>query len=191
MRRRILKKCRMARLRKSHVQSRCRQRGLRREEIAWLWDLCGQRRLLSDVGAATIPPKDGAKVSMPGFNDSRWLVATVPGTVLTTMVDRGIYPARLRHEQPAPFGVAQQANLFVIAAGSADDPRHRTGDHLHFAGINYAAEVWVNGQRLGQIRGAFRRGDFNVTHLLRPNATNALCRSYRTSPSSGIPQGRC
>ncbi len=143
-----------------------------------------------DVGAATIPPKDGAKVSMPGFNDSRWLVATVPGTVLTTMVDRGIYP-------DPDFGMN---NLAIPESLNKHDYWYRVefptpttrgiGRRLtlHFAGINYAAEVWVNGQRLGQIRGAFRRGDFNVTHLLRPNATNALAVRIAPPPHPGIPQ---
>jgi beta-galactosidase/beta-glucuronidase len=36
---------------------------------------------------------------------------------------------------------------------------------LNFDGINYTAEVWVNGHKLGDIRGAFVRGIFNVTPL--------------------------
>src|SRR5450755_1994965 len=35
---------------------------------------------------------DGAIVSQAGFDTKEWWPATVPGTVLTTMVDRGVYP---------------------------------------------------------------------------------------------------
>jgi hypothetical protein len=154
------------------------------------WEIAANWRLLSNVGPTTIPPQAGAQVSMPGFNDSAWLVATVPGTVLTTMIDRGIYPDpdfglnnlaipeslnkhdywyRVEFPTPKPDGIG----------------RRRT---LHFAGINYAAEVWLNGQRLGQIRGAFRRGDFDVTHVLRPNAVNALAVRVSPPPHPGIPQ---
>ena len=35
---------------------------------------------------------DGAAISQAAFNDRDWMSATVPGTVLTTMIDRGIYP---------------------------------------------------------------------------------------------------
>ena len=154
------------------------------------WDIAANWRLLSNTGAATIPAKGGAQVSMPGFNDSAWLVATVPGTVLTTMVDRGIYP-------DPDFGLN---NLAIPESLNKHDywyrvefptpktkgiGRRRT---LKFAGINYAAEVWLNGQRLGQIRGAFRRGDFDVTHVLRPNTVNALAVRVSPPPHPGIPQ---
>jgi hypothetical protein len=154
------------------------------------WEIAANWRLLSNTGAATIPPKDGAQVSMSGFNDSAWLVATVPGTVLTTMIDRGIYP-------DSDFGLN---NLAIPESLNKHDYWYRVEFRtpktegigrrraLHFAGINYAAEVWLNGQRLGQIRGAFRRGDFDVTRLLRPDAMNALAVRVSPPPHPGIPQ---
>ena len=154
------------------------------------WEIAANWRLLSNVGPATIPPQDGARVSIPGFNDSAWLVATVPGTVLTTMVDRGVYP-------DPDFGMN---NLAIPESLNQHDywyrvefPTPKTNGigrsrALHFAGINYAAEVWLNGRRLGQIRGAFRRGDFDVTHVLRPNAVNALAVRISPPPHPGIPQ---
>jgi len=154
------------------------------------WDIAANWHLLSNVGDAAIPAKDGAQVSIPGFNDSAWLVATVPGTVLTTMIDRGIYP-------DSDFGLN---NLAIPESLNKHDYWYRvefptpktegTGRRrsLHFAGINYAAEVWLNGQRLGQIRGAFRRGDFDVTHLLRTSGMNALAVRVSPPPHPGIPQ---
>ena len=44
---------------------------------------------------------------------------------------------------------------------------------LHFDGINWKAEVWVNGTRAGRIDGAFTRAAFDVAPLLRPGR-NAL-----------------
>src|SRR5215207_3480566 len=35
---------------------------------------------------------EGDAVSRPGYPVDGWLKATVPGTVLTTLVDRGVYP---------------------------------------------------------------------------------------------------
>jgi hypothetical protein len=34
----------------------------------------------------------GAEISKAGFDAESWYPATVPGTVLTTLVDRGVYP---------------------------------------------------------------------------------------------------
>ncbi len=39
---------------------------------------------------------------------------------------------------------------------------------LNFDGINYMADVWVNGTKVGEIRGAFARGIFDVTSLVSP-----------------------
>ena len=35
---------------------------------------------------------EGDAVSRPGYSAEGWLRATVPGTVLTTLVERGVYP---------------------------------------------------------------------------------------------------
>jgi len=154
------------------------------------WDIAANWRLLSNVGAAAIARSAGAQVSMPAFNDSSWLAATVPGTVLTTMIDRGVYP-------DSDFGLNNLAipeslnkhdywyRVEFASPKALDAGRRRT---LHFAGINYAAEVWLNGQRLGQIRGAFRRGDFDVTHLLKATGMNALAVRVSPPPHPGIPQ---
>jgi len=154
------------------------------------WQIAANWRLLSNVGTAAIPPSGGARISLPGFNDSSWLAATVPGTVLTTLIDRGIYP-------DPDFGLN---NLAIPESLNKHDywyrvefPTPKTRDAgrrwgLHFAGINYAADVWLNGRRLGTIRGAFRRGSFDVTHLLRPNAMNALAVRVSPPPHPGIPQ---
>src|SRR5262249_45603355 len=34
----------------------------------------------------------GAEISRPAFNSAAWYEAVVPGTVLTTLVERGVYP---------------------------------------------------------------------------------------------------
>jgi len=48
---------------------------------------------------------------------------------------------------------------------------------LHFGGINYRGEVWVNGKKIaGQdlIAGAYRTYDFDVTDAIRPGKENIL-----------------
>ena len=52
------------------------------------WRLEGGWRL----AAAPQVKATGEEISKAGFADKGWLAATVPGTVLTTMIDRGIYP---------------------------------------------------------------------------------------------------
>jgi exo-1,4-beta-D-glucosaminidase len=62
---------------------------------------------------------------------------------------------------------------FTAPAASAQQDRF----WLHFGGINYRAEIWLNGHRIAdstQVAGAYRTYDFDVTNLLRPGKTNVL-----------------
>ncbi len=59
---------------------------------------------------------------------------------------------------------------------------------LTFEGINYKASVWLNGQPLGTITGAFIRGAFDVTKILHPGVENALAIRVSPPPHPGIPQ---
>src|SRR5262249_60466621 len=48
---------------------------------------------------------------------------------------------------------------------------------LHFLGINYRANVWLNGQKIADERdvaGTYRSYEFDVTKVLLPRQTNAL-----------------
>jgi beta-galactosidase/beta-glucuronidase len=45
---------------------------------------------------------------------------------------------------------------------------------MNFDGINWKAEIYLNGEKLGRVEGAFMRGRFDVTHLIRRKGKNAL-----------------
>jgi beta-galactosidase/beta-glucuronidase len=58
--------------------------------------------------------------------------------------------------------------------GSAESRGQRLT--LTFEGVNYAAEVWLNGKKLGGFTGAFLRGKFDVTSLIASaEKTRWLC----------------
>ena len=50
------------------------------------WQINGWRLIEAEHAAG------GAMLSRPGVDTTAWYAATVPGTVLTTLVDRGVYP---------------------------------------------------------------------------------------------------
>jgi hypothetical protein len=118
---------------------------------------------------------DGATLSETGFKDDDWLVATVPGTVLMSYLNAGAIP-------DPDFGDNQlmisesffnsdfwYRNEFVI-------PSTLAGEHMfiNFDGINWKAEVYLNGHHLGRIEGAFKRGQFDITEYIIPDRVNAL-----------------
>jgi Exo-beta-D-glucosaminidase Ig-fold domain/Glycosyl hydrolases family 2/Concanavalin A-like lectin/glucanases superfamily/Glycosyl hydrolases family 2, TIM barrel domain/Glycosyl hydrolases family 2, sugar binding domain len=132
---------------------------------------------------------DGTAISQSSFSDRDWFAATVPGTVLTTMIDRGVYP-------DPDYGLN---NLAIPESLNKQDYWYRVGFRapqsaharrltLTFEGINYAAEVWLNGQRLGSIKGAFIRGTFDVTGIVKSDQPNVLAVRVSPPPHPGIPQ---
>jgi hypothetical protein len=130
---------------------------------------------------------EAAELSKPGIDTKSWMQATMPGTVLTTMVDRGKYP-------DPDYGLN---NLAIPESLNKQDYWYRTEFKapngiagrqltLTFQGINYKADVWLNGQSLGTITGAFIRGVFDVTKILKTD--NVLAVRISPPPHPGIPQ---
>jgi len=130
----------------------------------------------------------GEMLSVTGFPTSGWYDATVPGTVLGTLVDQGIYPDPY-------FGLN---NLQIPESLNKQDYWYRTEFTvpttwagrklwLDFKGINYYAEIWLNGKYLGHITGAFIRGEFDVSAAINRSGTNALAVMIAPPPDPGIP----
>jgi len=116
-------------------------------------------------------------ISMPGFDTRRWYPANVPSTVLAALVENGVY------ENPY-FGM----NLSEIPVESYEESWwYRTEFELsqkdaagtvllEFDGINYSADIWLNGNRIApatEVRGAFRRFQFDISKFVS-EGTNAL-----------------
>ncbi|MFL6549285.1 MAG: glycosyl hydrolase 2 galactose-binding domain-containing protein [Povalibacter sp.] len=131
--------------------------------------------------------QSAAKVSMPEFDASQWYQATVPGTVLTTLVNRGVYPDPDYglNNMAIPESLARQSYWYRTQLSVPQDIASRRLT-LTFNGINYSAEVWLNGEQLGSIKGAFIRGVFDVSGKLHPGA-NALAVRVSPPPHPGIP----
>jgi hypothetical protein len=132
----------------------------------------------------------GPALSTPGYDAKAWYAATVPGTVLTTLVDRGVYPDpdHALNNTAIPESLNKQDYWY---RSEFDAPLNQTGDQdgghqqLIFKGINYAAEIWLNGEKLGALKGAFIRGRFDVTGKLRPGR-NAIAVKVSPPPHPGI-----
>ncbi|WP_176441575.1 glycoside hydrolase family 2 protein [Granulicella rosea] len=150
------------------------------------WQIAANWKLLYDV-AVPANSLSGLVVSKPGFDDRTWLRATEPGTVLTTLVDRGIFPDPTfgLNNLSIPESLNKQQYWYRVEFESPS--RSTARRQLVFAGINYEAEIWLNGQRLGSIRGAFNRGVFDVSGKLKAGH-NALAVLVSPPPHPGIPQ---
>jgi len=135
-------------------------------------------------------PQPGAQVSTPSFTTTSWYTATVPGTVLTTLVNNKVYPEPLYGENNRPDKIPESlARSSYWYRTSVNVPKNYAGKHiwLNFEGINYAAEVWINGQQVGTIRGAFIRGIFDISANVKPGQQAVLAVLVSPQPHPGDP----
>jgi hypothetical protein len=157
--------------------------------------------------ASSIPPpvvvssgwqlQDAAKVSQTGdavsqadFKPAGWYAATVPGTVLTSLVNDGVYPEPLYGENNRPDKIPESlCRTPYWYRVVVNVPRSYRGKHvwLNFNGINYAAEVWVNGKRVGTTKGAFIRGTFDISSVVKPGKTAVVAVLVSPQPHPGVP----
>ena len=135
-------------------------------------------------------PQPAAQVAKLGFDTSGWYAATVPGTVLTTLVNNHVYPEPLYGENDRPEIIpdtlVQTSYWYRTTVQVPKAYRHR---HvwLNFDGINFSADVWVNGIQVGSIRGAFIRGIFDITGQVIPGKPAAIAVLITPQPHPGIP----
>jgi exo-1,4-beta-D-glucosaminidase len=146
--------------------------------------------------SACVAKADGAAISSPAFGVDDWLKTSVPSTVLAAqtadqVVPDPYYGMNLRNlpgtgypigrnfsELPMPQDSPYRCGWWYrteFAAPSATERDRRFW--LHFGGINYRGELWLNGRRIADstaIAGAYRTYDFDVTDLLKPGAQNVL-----------------
>jgi len=131
----------------------------------------GQWRIQRDslVGA------NGPSLSKPGFQDNDWLVATVPGTVLTSYYNAGAIPdPNYGDNQLAISDSFFYADFWYRNEFVFPPPAHGRHVWLNFDGLNWKGEVFFNGAKLGRIEGGFMRGRFDVTRLLTDKQNNVL-----------------
>ena len=97
------------------------------------------------------------------------LVATVPATVLSSYVNAGALPD-MNHDDNLMLSSESFFNGDFIYKRAFDLPKEMQGRRvfLNFDGINWKAEVTLNGTNLGRIEGAFKRGKFDITPYLKP-----------------------
>lgn len=147
----------------------------------------------------------GQAITSANYQTVDWLDAIVPGTVLTTLLKNGL-PGHFSPGFDPYFGKNSQSIPDISEQGYADfytywfyarfeTPPVADGGRvwMYLRGINYSADVYLNGVRLNgadnifldepqlsgtELRGMFLRNAFDVTELVNKrdgeNALNAL-----------------
>jgi len=118
---------------------------------------------------------DGEVLSTVGFKDDQWVVASVPGTVLTSYLNVGaILDPNFGQNQLHISDSFFYADFWYRTEFTAPATKPGKTVMLNLAGINWKADVYLNGAKLGRIDGGFLRGQFDVTGKVLPGKPNAL-----------------
>jgi hypothetical protein len=132
----------------------------------------------------------GAILSALSYKPKDWYPAVVPGTVLTTLVKDGVYPEPLYGENNRPDRIPETLNKTSYWYRTvAEVPAAYKGRRiwLNLDGINFTAEVWVNGTYMGTMRGAFKRGIFDISEEVKPGEKAAIAVLVKPQPHPGDP----
>ena len=123
------------------------------------------------------------KVSQPGYQTQQWMPAIVPGTVLNSLVYNKVYPEPYygmnNHidEKIIPDLAHAGRDFYTYWFRTEFDIPESYKDKvvwLQVDGINYRAEIWVNGFLLGNMSGMFKEDYIDITDFARIGKKNAL-----------------
>jgi hypothetical protein len=122
------------------------------------------------------------------YNSNKWYNAVVPGTVLTTLVQQGVYPDPYigLNNMAIPEDLCRKDWWYRISFSAPAEDVNKIA-WLQLNGINYKADIWLNGKLIGTMKGAFVRGNFNVTGIIQKDKKNILAVHIYPPPNPGIP----
>ncbi len=152
-----------------------------------------EKMLLKDnwaIQSSNEVKEDGKMISMPAYQPEKWYPATVPSTVLGTLVENKVYPDPYYGTnfeslpgyftewgagipEGSPFRSAWwYRTVFTLPEGFEG-----MTTWLKFHSINYKANVWLNGNLIADtiaIEGAYRLYNLNITEYAQPGKENCL-----------------
>lgn len=132
------------------------------------------------AGDATDP---GEKISLSNYATANWMPAIVPGTVLNSLVYNKKYPEPYyginnKIESKLIPDISETGRDFYTYWFRTDFtvPQSFKGKTvwLQLDGINYRAEVWVNGNLLSTMNGMFIQDYIDVTDFVKIGGKNGL-----------------
>ncbi|WP_328492685.1 discoidin domain-containing protein [Streptomyces sp. NBC_00414] len=135
---------------------------------------------------------DGKELSKTSADTSTWLPATVPGTVLASLVDQGKLPDPVvgLNNLQVPEALSRHSwwykRDFELPRGLRTGAGRRVW--LEFDGVNHTADIWFNGHHVGDLTYPFARSSHDVTELLATGGgANALAVRITPMPVPGSP----
>jgi len=147
------------------------------------------------IQSSCVAKATGEQVSTPGFDASSWHKSDLPATVVGALVTDKTYPdpyfgtslktlPGMNYSnksffaiQDMPAGSPFLCSWWFRAEFDVPTSLAHENSWIDFLGINYRANVWVNGVKIGDakdVAGTYRAFEFNVSKNVRAGKTNAV-----------------
>ena len=127
------------------------------------------------------------KLARASYPNVKPIVATVPGTVLSSYVNAEALPD-MNHDDNLMLASESFFNGDFIYKRKFDLPKEMQGKRvfLNLDGINWKADVTLNGTNLGRIEGAFKRGKFDITPYIKSFDNELTVLIYANDNPGGV-----
>src|SRR6266436_338995 len=137
----------------------------------------------------------GEQISSAGFDANAWHKADIPATVVGVLVTDNTYPdpkygtnlksfpgmnysdKNLFANQDMPEGSPFRCSWWYRTEFTPPARQLKKTEWLNFLGINYRANIWVNGHKVADaadVAGTYRSYEFDVSRALQPGKANEI-----------------
>lgn len=129
---------------------------------------------------------NGASISSAGNNSESWYKASVPSTVMGVLTANGLYKGIFVGDNYTKIDKTQFDDSWWYKT-EFDLPNINTENNisLHFDGINYYANIWLNGKLIAsrdKVFGTFRQFAFDITALAKKKGNVLAVEIFRAQP---------
>lgn len=138
----------------------------------------------------------GEALSAPSYKLAGWLPATVPGTVLTTLLNNKLVPDPfygMNNQQiPDIYTTGRDHYTYWFVKDFTEQQPAADGQvWLHFRGVNDGCDIYLNGHRLNANThfGTYLRHSYNITPWLSKDGKNRLAVVVYPPAVVGNPNG--
>lgn len=138
----------------------------------------------------------GEKISVPSFSIGKWMPATVPGTVLTSLINNKLMPDPFygMNNKKIPdiyFSGKEFYTYWFVKDFKEMAPPDDQEVWLHFRGVNYGCNIFINGHKLNKLlhQGMFLRQTYNISAFLSKTGMNRLAIIVYPPDPPGNPNG--
>lgn len=138
---------------------------------------------------------NGYQLSSQNFNNNNWMPATVPGTVLTTLLNNKNIPDPfygMNNELiPDIYKAGNRFYTYWFVKDFKEKAVKEQQVYIDFRGVNYSCEIYLNGKKLNKTtqEGMFLRYSYNITTYLNKSGDNRLAVLVFPPPVPGNPNG--